>query len=76
MFDLFRRFSDKEIQNKAGDQAAEFTDQLRQAAKRGDADAINQLVGEALVPKDAVSLNGYFYDEVKLALIALEKIGR
>ena len=26
-----------------------------------------------MVPKDSVSLNGYFYDEVKLALIALEE---
>ena len=73
MFDLFRRFSAKEIRKSAEDQAAEFTDQLRQAAKSGDTDAIKQLVGDALVPKDAVSLNGYFYDEIKLALIALEK---
>ena len=73
MFDLFRRFSGKEIQGSAEAQAKEFTDRVREAAKRGDKKALNDLMGNALIPKDAVSLNGHFYDEVKLALINLEK---
>ena len=68
MFDLFRRFSGKEIQGSAEAQAKEFTDRIREAAKRGDNKALNDLVENTLVSKDAVSLNGHYYEEIKLAL--------
>ena len=68
MLDFFRRFSKSEIHSSAAAQAKELTDQLREASKRGDKNAVKDLVSDALVPKDAVSLNGYFSDEVKLAI--------
>ena len=62
MFDLFSRFSGKEIQGSAEAQAKEFTDRIREAAKRGDKKALNALMGNPLIPKDAVSLIGHFYE--------------
>lgn len=68
MFDLFRRFSSKEIKSSAEVQAKAFADSIREAAKRGDRKALNDLAENALVPKDAVSLNGHYYEEIKLTL--------
>ena len=69
MFNFFRRFSG-EIRSSAASQAKEFTDQLREASKRGDQASV-ALVSD-VVPSDALSLNGYFSDEVKLAISSFD----
>ena len=68
MFEFFRRFSEKQIRDRAESEAKQLVDQLRHLKTDGDPNSLKSFLSDALIPKDAVSLNGHFSSEIELAI--------